>query len=65
MDYLANRPGVERTGTHGLFSNEGESIVLSRVADEVADHIRSSCLEVGGRWAVVLSAFSTPSRVPM
>lgn len=38
MDYLANRPGVERTGTHGLFSNEGESIVLSRVADEVADH---------------------------
>ncbi len=38
MDYLANRPGVERTGTHGLFSNEGESIVLSRVADEVANH---------------------------
>ena len=26
MDYLANRPGVEKTGTHGLFSNEGESI---------------------------------------
>lgn len=38
MDYLANRPGVEKTGTHGLFSNEGESIVLSRVADEVANH---------------------------
>lgn len=38
MDYLANRPGVERTGTHGLFSNEGEPIVLSRVADEVANH---------------------------
>lgn len=38
MDYLANRPGVEKTGTHGLFSNEGESIVLSRVAEEVAHH---------------------------
>lgn len=38
MDYLANRPGVEKVGTHGLFSNEGESIVLSRVADEVANH---------------------------
>lgn len=38
MDYLANRPGVEKTGTHGLFSNEGEFIVLSRVADEVANH---------------------------
>ena len=38
MDYLANRPGVEKAGTHGLFSNEGESIVLSHVADEVANH---------------------------
>ncbi len=31
MDYLANRPGVEIIGTHGLFSNEGEPVVLSRV----------------------------------
>lgn len=38
IDYLANRPGVERTGTHGLFSNEGEPVVLSRVAEEVANH---------------------------
>ncbi len=38
IDYLANRPGVEKTGTHGLFSNEGEAIVLSRVMDEVANH---------------------------
>ena len=38
IDYLANRPRVERIGTHGLFSNEGESVVLSRVAEEVADH---------------------------
>ena len=38
MDYLANRPGVEIIGTHGLFSNEGDPIVLSRVAEEVANH---------------------------
>lgn len=38
MDYLANRPGVEIIGTHGLFSNEGEPVVLSRVAEEVANH---------------------------
>ena len=38
MDYLANRPGVERIGTHGLFSNEGESVSLSKVAEEVANH---------------------------
>ena len=38
IDYLANRPRVEKIGTHGLFSNEGESIVLSRVAEEVANH---------------------------
>ena len=38
IDYLANRPRVERIGTHGLFSNEGESVVLFRVA-EVANHL--------------------------
>lgn len=38
IDYLANRPRVEKIGTHGLFSNEGESIVLSKVAEEVANH---------------------------
>ena len=38
IDYLANRPRVEKIGTHGLFSNEGESIVLSHVAAEVANH---------------------------
>ncbi len=38
IDYLANRPGVEKTGTHGLFSNEGEAVVLSRVMNEVAEH---------------------------
>lgn len=38
IDYLANRPRVEKIGTHGLFSNEGESVVLSHVAEEVANH---------------------------
>ena len=38
IDYLANRPGVEIIGTHGLFSNEGDPVVLSRVAEEVANH---------------------------
>lgn len=38
MDYLANRPRVETVGTHGLFSDEGKPVVLSKVADEVANH---------------------------
>ena len=38
IDYLANRPRVEKIGAHGLFSNEGESVVLSRVAEEAANH---------------------------
>ena len=37
-DYLANRPGVERIGSHGLFSTEGESIALAKVQEEVANH---------------------------
>jgi len=38
IDYLANRPRVEKIGTHGLFSDEGKAIVLSQVAEEVAKH---------------------------
>ena len=38
IDYLANRLRVERIGIHGLFSSEGESIVLFSVAAEVANH---------------------------
>lgn len=38
IDYLANRPGAERIGTHGLFSDEGKPVVLTKVADEVANH---------------------------
>lgn len=38
IDYLANRPRVEKIGTHGLFSNEGDVVQLTRVAEEVANH---------------------------
>ena len=38
IDYLANRPRVEKIGTHGLFSDEGEIVQLTKVADEVANH---------------------------
>lgn len=38
MDYLTNRPRVERIGTHGLFSNAREPIVLFQVAEGVANH---------------------------
>lgn len=38
VGYLANRPGAVKFGSHGLFSQTDESINLSRVAKEVADH---------------------------
>lgn len=38
VDYIANRPRVQRMGTHGLFSGGDDEIVLSRIADEVANH---------------------------
>ena len=37
VDYLANRPRVERIGEHGLFTDEGEPVILSHVQDEVAN----------------------------
>lgn len=38
VDYIANRPRVEKLATHGLFADEGTPVVLSQVANEVANH---------------------------
>jgi TPR repeat protein len=48
VDYIANRPRVEKMGTHGLFTGGDDAIVLSRVADEVADH-------TGNVWTPIIS----------
>lgn len=38
VDYIANRPRVQRMGTHGLFTGGDDEIVLSRIAEEVGNH---------------------------
>lgn len=38
VDYIANRPRVQRMGTHGLFTGGDDEIVLSRIAEEVSNH---------------------------
>lgn len=38
IGYAAGRPGVERQGAHGLFSDAGVPIVLSQVTQEVGEH---------------------------
>jgi hypothetical protein len=38
VDYIANRPKVEKLGTHGLFTDDGVPVVLSQVAEEVSSH---------------------------
>lgn len=38
VDYLANRPQVERIGEHGLFTDEGKPVVLARIQEEVKAH---------------------------
>lgn len=38
VDYLANRPRVERIGEHGLFTDAGRSVILSEVQKEVSGH---------------------------
>lgn len=38
VDYIANRPRVEKIGKHGLFTGGDDNLVLSRIADEVANH---------------------------
>ena len=38
VDYIANRPRVQKLGAHGLFTADDGPLVLSQVADEVAHH---------------------------
>lgn len=38
VDYIANRPRVERVGEHGLFTDRGKAIVLRQVQEEVKNH---------------------------
>lgn len=38
VDYLANRPRVERIGEHGLFTDAGRPVILADVQKEVCGH---------------------------
>ncbi len=38
VDYIANRPRVERLGEHGLFTDAGKAVVLKQVQEEAARH---------------------------
>lgn len=48
VDYIANRPRVEKRGKHGLFTGGNDSLVLSRIANEVANH-------KGNIWTLIIS----------
>lgn len=48
VDYIANRPRVEKLSVHGLFNGGDESIVLSKVAKEVSEHS-------GNVWTPIIS----------
>ena len=38
VEYIANRPRVERVGEHGLFTDTGKAVVLRQVQEEVMKH---------------------------
>ena len=38
VSYIAQRPRAERFGAHGLFNGTGDTLELSRIAEEVANH---------------------------
>lgn len=38
VSYMAERPGVEKIGKHGLFTQSDDKIDLDKVCDEVANH---------------------------
>lgn len=48
VDYISNRPRVERVGEHGLFTDAGKAVVLRQVQEEVMRH-------KGAVWTHVIS----------
>lgn len=48
LDYIANRPRVERLDTHGLFTAGDGPLVLEQVAQEVSEHS-------GNVWTPIIS----------
>lgn len=47
-DYIATRPRAERFGTHGLFTDDGIEVNLSKVSEELNKH-------GGNVWTVIIS----------
>lgn len=48
LDYIANRPRVEKFDTHGLFTVGEQPLILSQVAKEIAEH-------TGNVWTPIIS----------
>ena len=48
VGYMAMRPGGQKRGSHGLFNEKDEPIILDRVANEIANH-------KGNVWSHVIS----------
>ena len=48
VQYIASRPRAQRAGTHALFTGSDETLTLSQVAEEVANH-------TGNVWLPILS----------
>ena len=48
VGFMAMRPGVEKRGSHGLFNEKDEPIILNQAANEIAEH-------KGNVWSHVVS----------
>lgn len=48
VGYMAMRPGVEKRGSHGLFNDKDEPIILNQAANDIANH-------PGNVWSHVVS----------
>ncbi len=48
LDYIANRPRVEKIDTHGLFTGGDDPLILAQVAEEVSAH-------TGNVWTPIIS----------
>jgi len=73
VEYISKRPRAQRFGTHGLFTGSKDSLVLSKIQEEVANHSGTVWLPIislrredaarlgfddAQKWQTLLSAYS-------
>ena len=63
VSYIAERPGVEKLGKHGLFTDAGKPVVIAQVMKEMADSKSCTCSKRPSICCLLSAVISTAGRI--